>query len=239
LRFEPFRAIDLGERMQTSARRRPLDLERVARQPRRIEIALPRESDHALAAGLMDFSKRQQRAYEAARDHAPVPALSRYMPRAMHGTDFIQTTEPDLLFKEASLHRETIFTAAQAAAVIHQAIAAAFAGPGVAHLTLPQDVLGLKAEHPVSGIATLGPRPEIVPNEKDVAELARRIDEADDIVIMRGAGCRGLADPLRQLSDRLRAPLIHTFRRKEIMAFDHLVESACRTEAHAIVSTMR
>ena len=37
--------------------------------------------------------------YEASRDHAPVLALSGDMPRKMHGTDFIQTTEPDLLFR--------------------------------------------------------------------------------------------------------------------------------------------
>jgi pyruvate dehydrogenase (quinone) len=56
----------------------------------------------------------------------------------MHGTDFIQTTETDLLFKDVSLYTETISAAAQAPAVTHQPIAAAFAGPGVAHQTLPQ-----------------------------------------------------------------------------------------------------
>jgi pyruvate dehydrogenase (quinone) len=40
--------------------------------------------------------------YEASRDHAPVLALSGDMPRPMHGTDFIQTTEPDLLFRDVS-----------------------------------------------------------------------------------------------------------------------------------------
>jgi pyruvate dehydrogenase (quinone) len=158
--------------------------------------------------------------YEAARDHAPVLALSGDMPRQMHGTDFIQTTEPDLLFRDVSLYTETISAAGQAPAVIHQAIAAAYAGPGVAHLTLPQDVLGLNADHLVTSLATLGPQPEIRPNETDVADLVRRIDEADTVVIMCGAGCRGLAEPLRELSDRLKAPLIHTFRGKEIMAYD-------------------
>src|SRR6202046_1531479 len=42
--------------------------------------------------------------YEAARDHAPVLALSGDMPRKLHGTDFIQTTEPDLLFRDVSLY---------------------------------------------------------------------------------------------------------------------------------------
>src|ERR1700721_264048 len=76
--------------------------------------------------------------YEASRDHAPVLALSGEMPRKMQGTDFIQTTAPDLLFRDVSLYTETISSAAQAPAVIHQAIATAYAGPGVAHLTLPQ-----------------------------------------------------------------------------------------------------
>src|SRR5580693_5506537 len=82
--------------------------------------------------------------YEASRDHAPVLALSGDMPRAMQGTDFIQTTKPDLLFRDVSLYTETISSSAQAASVIHQAIAAAYSGPGVAHLTLPQDVVAAK-----------------------------------------------------------------------------------------------
>jgi thiamine pyrophosphate-dependent acetolactate synthase large subunit-like protein len=158
--------------------------------------------------------------YEACRDHAPVLALSGDMPRKLHGTDYIQTTEPDLLFRDVSLYTETIASAAQAAAVIHQAIAAAYAGPGVAHLTLPQDVLATKAEASVSSIATLKPRPEFAASEPDIAELARRIDAADRVVIMCGAGCRGAIEELRKLSDRLKAPLVHSFRGKELMAYD-------------------
>src|SRR5580698_3381829 len=73
--------------------------------------------------------------YEASRDHAPVLALSGDMVSKLRGTDFIQTTAPDLLFRDVSLYTETISSPAQAPAVIHQAIAAAYAGPGVAHLT--------------------------------------------------------------------------------------------------------
>jgi pyruvate dehydrogenase (quinone) len=157
--------------------------------------------------------------YEASRDHAPVLALSGDMPRAMHGTDFIQTTEPDLLFRDVSLYTETISSPAQAAAVIHQAIATAYAGPGVAHLTLPQDVLSAKAGA-ASSVATLKPRSEVTPSEADVAEVAQRIDMADSVVIMCGAGCRGAAGLLGELSNRLKAPLVHSVRGKELMAYD-------------------
>src|ERR1700682_3495125 len=97
--------------------------------------------------------------YEAARDHAPVLALSGDMPRKLRGTDYIQTTEPDLLFRDVSLYTETVASAAQAPRVFHEAIAAAYAGPGVAHLTIPQDVMGATAEGDVSSVATLKPSP--------------------------------------------------------------------------------
>src|SRR6202161_2046143 len=158
--------------------------------------------------------------YEASRDHAPVLALSGDMPRQLHGTDHIQTTATDLLFRDVSLYTETISSPGQAPAVIHQAIAAAYAGRGVAHLTLPQDVISAKAHGEVSSIATLKPRSEIAANESDVAEIARLIDKATSVVIMCGAGCHGAADELRDLSDRLKAPLMHSVKGKDIMPYD-------------------
>ncbi|MEI9916788.1 MAG: hypothetical protein WDN29_14450 [Methylovirgula sp.] len=87
-------------------------------------------------------------------------------------------------------------------------------------MTIPVDVLTAKAGGGVSSIATLKPRPEIVASEDDIAEIARRIDEAGRIVIMCGAGCHGAADELRALSDRLKAPLIHSVKGKDIMPYD-------------------
>src|ERR1700677_3946642 len=113
--------------------------------------------------------------YEASRDHAPVLALSGDMPRQFRGTDYIQATEPDLLFRDVALYTETISSPGQAPAVIHQAIAAAYGGRGVAHLTLPQDVIGATAQGGMSSVATLKPRSEIAANASDVDEIARLV----------------------------------------------------------------
>ncbi len=158
--------------------------------------------------------------YEASRDHAPVLALSGDMPREFQGTDYIQTTAPDLLFRDVALYTATVASPAQAPAVIHQAIAAAYAGRGVAHLTLPQDVIGAAADGQVESVATLKPRSEIAASESDISEIARRIDQAEKVVIMCGAGCHGAADELRDLSDRLKAPLIHSVKGKDILPYD-------------------
>ena len=100
--------------------------------------------------------------YEASGDHAPVLALSGDMPRKFQGTDYIQTTNPNLLFRDVSLYTETISSPAQAPDVIQQAISAAYAGRGVAHLTLPVDITTAQVEGTVPSLATLKPRTEII-----------------------------------------------------------------------------
>src|SRR5215470_3385768 len=116
--------------------------------------------------------------YEAARDHAPVLALSGDMPSKLRGTDYVQMTEPNLLFRDVCLYTETISSPAQAAPVIHQAISAAYAGRGVAHLTLPQDVISATANGSVASVATLRPRPEFAARAEDVAMIARQLEAA-------------------------------------------------------------
>src|SRR6516162_8848948 len=158
--------------------------------------------------------------YEAARDHAPVLALSGDMPSKLRGTDYVQMTEPNLLFRDVCLYTETISSPAQAPGVIHQAISAAYAGRGVAHLTLPQDVISAKPDGGIASVATLRPRPEFAASAAEVTTIARQIDAAGNIVVMCGSGCHGAADELRALSDRLKAPLIHSVKGKDIMPFD-------------------
>ncbi len=146
-------------------------------------------------------------------------ALSGDMPRKMKGTDFIQSTTPDLLFRDVSLYTETISTPSQTAMVIHLAIAAAYAGPGVAHLTLSQDVLEGKADGAPFSVSTLRPRAEIAVSESNVAEVAHRIDRASSpsscavqaamAPLICCAACRIVsrpprAHPPRQGSDGLR-----------------------------------
>jgi pyruvate dehydrogenase (quinone) len=158
--------------------------------------------------------------YEASHDHAPVLAISGDMPRQLEGTDYFQSTNPNLLFRDVSLYTETISSPAQAPALIHQAIAAAYAGRGVAHLTVPMDVFAAKASGSVASIATLKPNSEILAHEDDIADTVRRIDEGGKLVLMCGAGCHGAAEELRALSDRLKAPLIHSVKGKDIMPYD-------------------
>ncbi|MBU3079006.1 thiamine pyrophosphate-binding protein [Sphingomonas quercus] len=158
--------------------------------------------------------------YEARKDHAPVLAISGHVPSAKRGTDYLQEDDPVALFRDVAAYSQLVGAAEQAPAVIQQAIATAYGARGVAHLSVPPDIFAATAPGPVPSIATLRPRPEIAPAAADIAAARAMIAEAGTVAIFCGEGCRGAAEELARLSDRLRAPLMHTYRGKDIMAHD-------------------
>ena len=158
--------------------------------------------------------------YEARKDHAPVLAISGHVPSALRGTDYLQEDDPVALFDDVAVYSQLLGNAAQAPAVIHQAIAEAYGGRGVAHLSVPPDIFAATAPGPVPSLATLRPRPEVAPAEADIEAALRLIADAKTVAVFCGHGCHGAKAELASLSDRLCAPLMHTYRGKDIMAYD-------------------
>ncbi|HEV2866706.1 MAG TPA: thiamine pyrophosphate-binding protein [Allosphingosinicella sp.] len=159
--------------------------------------------------------------YEAAKDHAPVLAISGDVPLKKRGTDGLQENEPNLLFRDVALYTQMIVSGEQAPAVFHEAIAHAYGGRGVAHINIPPDVFGAAAKGEVPSLATLRPRPEVAPAQEDVNAAAKLIAEAETVTVLCGAGCRGAEAELVRLAERLRAPLVHTYRAKDLLPYDH------------------
>ena len=158
--------------------------------------------------------------YEARKDHAPVLAISGGVPSDKRGTDFLQEDSPDLLFRDVAVYTQTVSAAEQAPAVFHQAIARAYGERGVAHLSIPPDVFNAKLSKAVPSLPTLRTRPEVAPAPADIAAAAELLGHAESIAVFCGAGCWGAQSELRLLAERLKAPLLHTYRAKELMPFD-------------------
>lgn len=159
--------------------------------------------------------------YEAAKDHAPVLAISGDVHLETRGTHGLQENDPNLLFRDVALYTQMVVTGEQAPAVFHEAIAHAYGARGVAHINIPPDVFAAPAGAGSPSLATLRPRPEVAPAEEDVEAAARMIEEAESVAILCGAGCRGAEDALVRLAGQLRAPLIHTYRAKDMLPYDH------------------
>jgi pyruvate dehydrogenase (quinone) len=159
--------------------------------------------------------------YEAAKDHAPVLAISGDVPLEKRGTDFLQENSPNLLFRDVALYTQMVASGEQAPAVFHQAIAYAYGSKGVAHINIPPDVFGAKVQAELPSVPTLRPRPEVAPAEGDLDAAARLIAEAESIAIFCGFGCRDAASELARLAEHLQAPLVHTYRAKDLLPYDH------------------
>jgi pyruvate dehydrogenase (quinone)/pyruvate oxidase len=157
--------------------------------------------------------------YEARKDHAPVLAISGGVPAAMRGTDYLQEDSPDLLFSDVAVYTQVIAAAEQAPGVFHQAIAQAYGSRGVAHINIPPEVFAATLSKPVPSLPTLRARPPVAPTAEDIAAAAALIDQAGTIAVFCGAGCRGAEAELIELSERLKAPLTHTYRGQELLPY--------------------
>jgi pyruvate dehydrogenase (quinone) len=157
--------------------------------------------------------------YEARKDHAPVLAISGGVPAIRRGTDYLQENSPDLLFRDVAAYTQSVTTAEQAMHVFHEAIASAYGEPGVAHLNLPPEVLGAKAQSNVPSVGTLRPRPDIGPDDEDIAQAARLIAAAKSVTIFAGNGCRHAVGELIALAEKINAPIVHTFKAKDLVAY--------------------
>jgi pyruvate dehydrogenase (quinone) len=80
--------------------------------------------------------------------------------------------------------------------------------------------MGAKVAGKVFSYETLKPSSELAATDADILEIVRYVDQVNNIVIMCGAGCRGLSEELRELSKKLKAPLIHSVKGKDIMSYE-------------------
>ena len=158
---------------------------------------------------------------DAHRSGAPVLVLASHIPSRQVGTGYFQETKPEALFAQASHFCETVAHANQVERLAREAIQSAIGKRGAAVLVLPGDILAGEAVKPVHASATVTAAPRPAPAPDAVEEMARRIGEAEKIMIFGGIGCAGARAEVLELAGRLNAPIGHTFRGKDVLQYDN------------------
>ena len=153
--------------------------------------------------------------YDAAKSHAPVLAVCGQVPLAEMGSDYFQEVNNDLLFTDVARFRFTLTSAEQAPRIIEQAIQAAYAGPGVAVLSIPGDVGSLRLTSPVRVPRHVLDRPVAMPSQQAVTEAAGLINAAEKVTLLVGIGAREGREHVLALANRLAAPMVLTLKAKE------------------------
>jgi len=124
--------------------------------------------------------------YDAKKSRVPVLAVCGQVPLAELGSDYFQEVDNDALFRDVAEFCQTVTSPAQMPRLLEQAVQAAYAGPGVAVLTLPGDVGSMDA--PKGSRPHIDIRPAVlVPHEDDVARAAELIDAAGTVTMLVGA----------------------------------------------------
>ncbi len=158
--------------------------------------------------------------YEANRNRAPVILIATQIVRSDLGFQSIQEVDLVEVYKGCSVYCDMILTPDQARRKIVAACQAALTKRGVAVLVIPADVADAPVanEPPYSVHARV---PVIRPNDEDLEEIAGILNSSKNIAIYAGSGCEGAHDAIVSTAARLKAPMAHTSRGKDFVAYDN------------------
>ena len=158
--------------------------------------------------------------YDAKKSHAPVLALCGQVPLAELGSDYFQEVDNDTLFRDVAQFCHTVTSPAQMPRLLEQALQAAYAGPGVAVLTLPGDVGAMDAPKGSTAHVTIR-RPILTPDERDLDRAAASINAAGSVTMLVGMGAREAREEVLALAEHLGAPMVLTLKAKEALERDN------------------
>ncbi|WP_406666586.1 thiamine pyrophosphate-dependent enzyme [Gallaecimonas sp. GXIMD1310] len=155
--------------------------------------------------------------YDARLDHAPVLAITGQVETGHLGSQYHQEVNLDRLFADVAVYSRTVVDPAQLPKVAIEACQAALAHGGVAHIALPANL----AAEPLAfdELQQLqAPRAgRLVADPDSSREAVALLNRAKKPVILAGIGAKDAAPALRQLAERLQAPIIRTLKAKDFI----------------------
>jgi pyruvate dehydrogenase (quinone) len=135
--------------------------------------------------------------YEANRNRAPVILIASQVVRSELGFNFIQEVDFQDVYRGCSVFCEMILTPEQA---------------------LRKTDSDAVSEPPFRVHVN---RPVIRPSDEDLDRIADMLAEGTNITIYAGSGCVDAHDEVVELAERLKAPVAHTSRSKDVIEYDN------------------
>lgn len=155
---------------------------------------------------------------DAATDKAPVLALTGQVSQVFVGSESLQEIDQIELFDSFTVFNETIAKSAQTINLTMLAVKTAILKEGVAHLSLPTDILAEELSDEIL-------RPEehlfqqsVIPPKNKVESAAKLIEASRRPIIFGGWGMRHCGDEIMELAKHLSAPIATTARAKGVIA---------------------
>lgn len=159
--------------------------------------------------------------YDCHRSRVPVLAIAAQIPSNEIGSGYFQETHPEHLFAQCSHYCELVSQPEQMPRNLEIAIQTALSRRGVAVIVLPGDVALRDAVEQGPRLHFPMPQPSICPSDDEIATLAKVLNPSRSVTILGGAGCAGAHTELIELASKLKAPIVHAMRGKEVIEYDN------------------
>lgn len=153
--------------------------------------------------------------YDAKKSHAPVLAICGQVPTSEIGSSFFQEVNNDLLFSDVAVFAQTVTSADQMPQLLEQAVNAAISNRGVAVLTVPGNVGGMKLEKNVRPAKFTPQAAQAAAPLRQIDEAAQVLQDAQKVTLLVGMGAREARAEVLELAERLQAPMVLTLKAKE------------------------
>jgi thiamine pyrophosphate-dependent acetolactate synthase large subunit-like protein len=158
--------------------------------------------------------------YDAAKDYAPVLAITGQVPSSEIGSNYHQEVDLHNLFHDVARYSASVMNPKQMPHVALEACNTSISEGGVSVMHIPHDI-GEK-DVPDAGAFTVdsSQKPQMLPVEERLNEAAEKIEDAKNVAILAGNGCRNAADELVELAEHLKAPIVYSLKAKDIVPYN-------------------
>ena len=159
--------------------------------------------------------------YDAKLDQSPVLAISGQVPSKELGRGAFQDLDLSAVFRDVAAWTAQVQSHSDHAELAALAVKHALDARGVAHLVLPDEV----QTQPSDAVAK-SPQGRVAgwhtqPNAQMLAEARALIEASNRPVLIAGHGARHAVGKVRELAERLRAPVLTTFKAKGLIPDTH------------------
>jgi len=70
------------------------------------------------------------------------------------------------------------------------------------------------------------PKPRVSPSDDEITAMAKLLNDSKNTTILAGAGCAGAHEELIEVAGKLKAPIVHAMRARNLSSMTTLLMSA-------------
>lgn len=159
--------------------------------------------------------------WDAHVDRAPAIALTGQVATQFLGRHNFQEVPLEKAFGQVAGYSQTVLPDSPHAELMSLACKHAILERGVAHLIFPDEVAGIGSDSSPQSPAGRLPELEISPPETSLSQALKLLRQAKRPLIIAGHGARFQTEAVIELAERLKCPVVTTFKGKGLISDHH------------------